>query len=62
MLLEVVERLCSVTAEMLDIIDTQAIIIEQSEIADSIKEELQSMRKEAREEFQGVAAKYNERK
>lgn len=62
MLLEVVERLCNVTTELIEIVDAQAVIIEQAEIADSIKNELRSMREEAREEFQNVAAKYGERK
>lgn len=62
MLLEVVERLCNVTAELVKIIDAQAVIIEQAEISESVKDELRSMRHQAREEFQSVAAKYGERK
>lgn len=62
MLLEVVERLCNVTTALIEIVDAQAVIIEQAEIADSVKNELRSMREEAREEFQNVAAKYGERK
>lgn len=62
MLLEVVERLCNVTAELIKIVDEQAVIIEQAEIADSIKDELRSVREAAREEFENVTAKYGERK
>lgn len=63
MLLEVVERLCNVTAELVKIVDEQAVIIEQAEIVDSIvKDELRSAREAARKEFENVTAKYCERK
>lgn len=62
MLLEVVERLCNVTAALIEIVDAQAVIIEQSKIADYVKEELQNMRDEANKEFQSITAKYNDRK
>ncbi len=62
MLLEIVERLCNVSASLLEIIDTQATVIEQSKIEEAVKEELKGMREEAREEFQEVYEKYHGRK
>ena len=63
MLLEVVERLCNVTSELVKIVDEQAVIIEQAEIVDSIiKDELRSAREAAHKELESVTAKYSERK
>lgn len=44
---EVIEQLCAVTRLQADIIEKQAEIIAQSEIADAVAEELLEMRRSA---------------
>lgn len=44
---EVIEQLCAVTRLQADIIEKQAEIIAQSEIADAVAEELSEMRRSA---------------
>lgn len=49
---EIIDRLCGVTTQLSDIVRKQAEIIEQSDIADEVKEELRAMRKEADENLE----------
>ena len=58
-LLEVIERLCTVTRLQADIIQKQAEIIEQAKIAYSTDEELQQMRSTAAAELEIIGKEYN---
>lgn len=58
MLLEVVDRLCEVTVTLLDIIDQQAIAIEQSKIDIAVKKEFEELRENAKAECVEVIEKY----
>ncbi|MBR0028256.1 MAG: hypothetical protein IJP58_06390 [Clostridia bacterium] len=51
---EVIEQLCAVTRLQADIIEKQAEIIAQSEIADAIAEELLEMRRSAASSFDSI--------
>lgn len=44
--LEIIDNLCMVTTQLSDIVRKQAIVIEQSDIADAVKEELRQLRNE----------------
>lgn len=61
MLLELVEGLCNVASELLEIIDSQAIVIEQSKIEEEVKREFRDMREDARTEVNRLTKKYGER-
>lgn len=51
---EVVDRLCSVTAMLADIVREQAAIIEQADVPDSVKEELKQKRNAAELELDRI--------
>ena len=55
---EVIEQLCAVTRLQADIIEKQAEIIAQSEIADAIAEELLEMRRSAASSFDSIKKIY----
>lgn len=50
-LLEIIDRLCSVTQMQADIIRKQTEIIEQAKIADAVADEMSQLRKEVDDEF-----------
>ncbi len=50
-LLEIVDRLCSVTQMQADIIRKQTEIIEQAKIADAVADEMRQLRKEVDDEL-----------
>lgn len=50
-LLEIVDRLCSVTELQAEIIRKQTIIIEQAKIADAVADELKKLRDEVDDEL-----------
>lgn len=50
-LLEIVDRLCSVTQMQADIIRKQTEIIEQAKIADAVADEMRLLRKEVDDEL-----------
>lgn len=57
MLLETVERLCRVTSDLTSIINKQAVMIEQSNIEESVKQEMREMRESAIAELDCIKRK-----
>lgn len=57
MLLETVERLCRVTSDLTSIINKQAVMIEQSNIEESVKQEMREMRESAITELDCIKRK-----
>lgn len=58
-LLEIIERLCSVTKLQAEIIQKQIEALEQAKIADELAEELQKMRTTAANELALIDKEYN---
>lgn len=58
-LLEIIERLCTVTRLQANIIQKQAEVIEQAKIVYSTDEELQQMRRIAAAELEIIGKEYN---
>lgn len=58
-LLEIIERLCSVTKLQAEIIQKQTEALEQAKIADELAEELQKMRTTAANELALIDKEYN---
>lgn len=58
-LLEIIERLCTVTRLQANIIQKQAEVIEQAKIVYSTDEELQQMRRTAAAELEIIGKEYN---
>lgn len=56
---ETIERLCAIARMQADIIQKQAAVIAQCEIADSVQAELVSMRQEAGTELAKINKEYN---
>lgn len=53
-LLEIIDRLCSVTQMQADIIRKQTEIIEQAKIADAVADEMRQLRKEVDDELDRI--------
>ena len=54
MLLETVDQLCRITSDLTDIINKQAIVIEQSNIEEEVKKELREMRSSTKQKYDQI--------
>lgn len=54
---EIIDRLCSVTEKLSEIVKKQAEVIEQSKIASEVQEELEKMRSDADRELNTLGNK-----
>lgn len=54
---EIIDRLCSVTSILSDIVQKQAEIVEQADISEKVKSELREMRKHADDELELIEYK-----
>ena len=54
---EIIDRLCSVTEKLSEIVKKQAEVIEQSKIASEVQEELEKMRSDADHELNTLGNK-----